>query len=66
MLVNHQQSLHLRGATMSILQLAARCIPIEWRAPLEVSTWSVRSSDEGLWINPVAFIHVLNGWALAQ
>ena len=66
MLVNHHQSLHLRGAEMSILQLAARCIPIKWQAPLEVSPLSVRSSDAGLWIDPVAFIHVLNGWALAQ
>jgi hypothetical protein len=66
MLVNHHPSLHLRGAEMSILQLAARCIPIKWQAPLEVSPLSVRSSDAGLWIDPVAFIHVLNGWALAQ
>lgn len=51
---------------MSILQLAARCIPIEWQVPLEVSPLSVRSSDEGLWIDPVAFIHLLNGWELAQ
>ncbi len=25
-----------------------------------------RGSDKGLWIDPVAFINVLNGWALAE
>jgi len=51
---------------MSILQLVARCIPIEWQVPLELSPASMRSSDKGLWIDPVTFISLLDGWELAQ
>ncbi len=66
MLVNHQHSLHLRGAEMSILQLAARCILIEWQVPLELSPAPIRGSAKGLWIDPVTFIDLFNGWELAQ
>ena len=39
---------------------------MEWQAPLEVCPLSRGSNDKGLWIDPVAFIQVLNGWALAE
>lgn len=51
---------------MSILQLAVRCIPMEWHPPLALSPLPVRSSTKGLWIDPVTFIELLNGWELAQ
>jgi hypothetical protein len=51
---------------MSILQLAARCIPIEWQVPFELSPTPIRGSDKGLWIDPVTLIDLLNGWELAQ
>ena len=39
---------------------------IEWQVPLELSPAPLRSSDKGLWIDPVTFITLLNGWELAQ
>jgi hypothetical protein len=51
---------------MSILQLAAKCIPMKWQVPLELSPLPRRGNDKGLWIDPVTFITLLNGWALAQ
>ncbi len=51
---------------MSILQLATRCIPMEWQVPLELSPVPMRGSDQGLWIDPVTLIDLLNGWKLAQ
>jgi len=51
---------------MSILQLAAKCTPVEWQLPLELSPLPVRGSDKGLWVDPVALITILNGWALAE
>jgi len=51
---------------MSILQVVAKCTPMEWQVPLELEPLSSGSNDKGLWIDPVAFIQVLNGWALAE
>ncbi len=51
---------------MSILRLAAKCTPTAWQVPLELSPLPIQGSDKGLWIDPVAFIKVLNGWELAQ
>lgn len=51
---------------MSILQLVAKCTPTEWQVPLELSPWPDHGSDKGLWIDPVALLHLLNGWGLAQ
>jgi hypothetical protein len=51
---------------MSILQLMVKCTPMEWQAPLELEPLSSGSDDKGLWIDPVAFIQVLNGRALAE
>jgi len=51
---------------MSILQLAVRCILLEWQMPLTLSPLPVRSSTKGLWIDPVTLIDLLNGWELAQ
>jgi hypothetical protein len=51
---------------MSILQLVAKCTPTEWQVPLELSPLPRQSSDKGLWVDPVAFINVLNGWELAE
>ena len=51
---------------MSILQWVAKCTPQEWHVPLELSPLPDKGSDKGLWVNPVAFVHLLNGWALAQ
>ena len=51
---------------MSILQLVAKCTPTEWQVPLELSPLPQGRSDKGLWIDPVAFIQILNGWALAE
>jgi hypothetical protein len=51
---------------MSILQLVAKCTPQEWRVPLELSPVPDKGSEKGLWVDPVAFIRRLNGWALAQ
>jgi hypothetical protein len=51
---------------MSILQLVRKCTPTEWQVPLELSPLPNRGSDKGLWIDPVAFIQVLNGWELAE
>jgi hypothetical protein len=51
---------------MSILQLVAKCTPTEWQAPLKLEPLSGGRGDKGLWIDPVAFIQVLNGWALAE
>jgi hypothetical protein len=50
---------------MSILQLVAKCTPTEWQAPLELSPLTGPRDDTGLWIDPVALIQLLNGWALA-
>jgi len=50
---------------MSILQLAARCIPIEWHVPLELSP-RPSAAATGVVDRPGAFIHLLNGWELAQ
>lgn len=51
---------------MSILQLVVKCTPQQWRVPLELSPLPDKGSDKGLWVDPVAFIRLLNGWALAQ
>lgn len=51
---------------MSIFQLVAKCTPAEWQIPLELSPWPDRGSDEGLWIDPVTLIRLLNGWELAS
>jgi len=51
---------------MSILQLAAKCTPTAWQAPLELSPLPNEGTEKGLWIDPVALICVLNGWALAE
>jgi hypothetical protein len=51
---------------MSILQLVAKCTPQEWHVPLELSPLPDKGSEKGLWVDPVAFIRLLNGWALAQ
>lgn len=51
---------------MSILQLVGKCTPTEWQVPLELSPLPNRGSEKGLWIDPVAFIQVLNGWGLAE
>jgi hypothetical protein len=51
---------------MSILQLVRKCTPTEWQVPLELSPLPNRGSDKGLWIDPLAFINVLNGWELAE
>lgn len=51
---------------MSILQLVAKCTPMEWRVPLELSPLPSQGSGRGLWIDPVTFIEVLNGWELAR
>ena len=51
---------------MSILQLVEKCTPQEWHAPLELSPPPNKGSDKGLWVDPVALIQVLNGWALAE
>jgi hypothetical protein len=51
---------------MSILQLVTRCIPSEWQVPLDLSPAPIRGSEAGLWIDPVTFIKLLNGWALAE
>jgi hypothetical protein len=50
---------------MSIIQLVTKCTPTEWQVPLELCPLPSRGSDQGLWIDPVAFIQVLNGWELA-
>ena len=50
---------------MSIMQLVAKCTPREWQVPLEVSPLPRRGSDQGLWIDPVAFIEILNGWVVS-
>jgi len=50
---------------MSILQLVVKCTPTEWRVPLELSPLPSQGSDKGLWVDPVAFINILNGWELA-
>jgi hypothetical protein len=54
------------GTQMSILRLAAKCTPTEWQVPLELSPLPIQGSDKGLWIDPVAFVNLLNGWELAQ
>jgi hypothetical protein len=51
---------------MSILQLITKCTPTEWQVPLELSPLPDQGSDKGLWVDPVAFINVLNGWELAE
>jgi hypothetical protein len=51
---------------MSILQLVTKCTPQEWHVPLELSPLPDKGSDQGLWVDPVVFIQLLNGWALAQ
>jgi hypothetical protein len=51
---------------MSILQLVEKCTPQEWRVPLELSPLPDKGSEKGLWVDPVAFVQLLNGWALAQ
>ena len=51
---------------MSILQLVIKCTPQTWQVPLELSPLPDRGSEKGLWIDPVAFLQELNGWALAQ
>jgi len=51
---------------MSILQLVTRCIPSEWQVPLELSPAPIRGSQQGLWIDPVTFLKLLNGWELAK
>jgi len=50
---------------MSILQLVEKCTPQAWRVPLELSPLPDRGSHKGLWIDPVALLQGLNGWALA-
>jgi hypothetical protein len=50
---------------MSLLQLVAKCTPTAWQVPLELSPLPSQGSDKGLWIDPVRFIKVLNGWELA-
>ena len=50
---------------MSVLQLVEKCTAQEWQVPLELSPLPSRGIDKGLWIDPVAFLQVLNGWALA-
>jgi hypothetical protein len=42
-----------------------KCTPQEWQVPLDPSPLPNRGSDKGLWIDPVALLTVLNGWALA-
>ncbi|HUV89037.1 MAG TPA: transposase [Anaerolineae bacterium] len=51
---------------MSKIQLVAKCTPQEWHAPLELSPLPNPGSAKGLWIDPVALISLLNGWALAE
>ena len=51
---------------MSILQCVAKCTSREWHAPLELSPLPDKGTDQGLWVDPIAFIEQLNGWALAQ
>jgi hypothetical protein len=46
--------------------LVEKCTPQEWHAPLELSPLPNKGSDKGLWVDPVALIQVLNGWALAE
>jgi hypothetical protein len=50
---------------MSILQLVEKCTPQEWQVPLELSPLPHQGNDKGLWIDPVALLTVLNGWARA-
>ena len=66
MLVEGSALVSHKGATMSILPLATRCIPMKWHVPLELSACSSRGSDKGLWIDPVTLLKLLNGWELAQ
>jgi len=51
---------------MSILQLAAKCTPTEWQVPLDLRPLPNSGNDKGLWVDPVAFLDVLNGWELAE
>ena len=51
---------------MSILQWVVKCTPQEWHVPLELSLLPDRGNDKGLWVDPIAFIEQVNGWALAQ
>ena len=51
---------------MNILQLVAKYTPQEWQVPLELSPVPDKGSDKGLWVDPVAFISLLNGWDLAE
>jgi len=50
---------------MSILQLVAKYTPTEWPVPLELDPLPSQGSERGLWVDPVSFIKVLNGWELA-
>ncbi len=50
---------------MNILQVVGKCAPQEWRVPLDLSPLPNRGSDKGLWVDPVALLTELNGWALA-
>jgi len=51
---------------MSILQLVAKCTLTEWQVPLDLRPLPNSGNDKGLWIDPVAFLDVLNGWELAE
>src|SRR4030042_3357270 len=67
MLVDRSAFISHKGAMMSILQQwTARCIPTEWQVPLDLSPAPMHGSNKRLWIDPVAFINLLNGWQLAQ
>jgi hypothetical protein len=46
--------------------MIAKCTPSTWQVPLDLSPLPNRGSEQGLWVDPVAFIRLLNGWALAE
>lgn len=50
---------------MSILAIVEKCMLSQWQVPLDLQPLPSRSSAKGLWVNPVAFLKILNGGALA-
>jgi hypothetical protein len=66
MLKKEEYLSHQGGIQMNILQMVIRCVPQEWQVPLELQPIPNSSQDKELWIDPVAFIEVLNGWELAK
>ena len=51
---------------MSIVELTQRCIPNQLQLPLELTPLPEASGRGGLWVDPVHFLEVISGWALAQ